>query len=393
MGERGGQTVAARIRRGDPRLSSRARRLYARVRGRSGAALHGERKQRLAPVGTAESDPLRQGRVPSLRRLRKYRGSQSAEDRHEGRGALHPRGAGGRRLAGPAAIVSDHGGAAVREGLRRDGGRPDHGCRRILRADRSGLAERGRAARPPPGARRDALVETVLPLRRGHLAQGARRASSPRRIGPTGPQRRMVPHVQRRHHLDARQVGIPVVRGLGPRVPHVSLSLVDFDFAKEQLLLMLRSMYSHPNGQIPAYEWNFSDVNPPVHAWATLFLYKAERGLGREDIKFLERSFQGLHAQLQLVGEPQGPGGAQRLRRRIPRPRQHRRLRPERAAADRRVARAGRRHGVDGVLLPEHDRDRADPRRPRSDLRGGGVHVPPPFHVDRLCDGPHRRAP
>ena len=74
----------------------------------------------------------------------------------------------------------------------------------------------------------------------------------------------------------------------------ISLALVDFDFAKEQLLLMLRSLYCHPNGQIPAYEWNFSDVNPPVHAWATLYLYKVERALGREDIKFLERSFRGL---------------------------------------------------------------------------------------------------
>lgn len=74
----------------------------------------------------------------------------------------------------------------------------------------------------------------------------------------------------------------------------ISLALVDFDFAKEQLLLMLRSLYSHPNGQIPAYEWNFSDVNPPVHAWATLYLYKMERELGRADARFLERSFQGL---------------------------------------------------------------------------------------------------
>jgi len=74
----------------------------------------------------------------------------------------------------------------------------------------------------------------------------------------------------------------------------IALSLVDFDFAKEQLLLMLRSLYFHPNGQIPAYEWNFSDVNPPVHAWATLWLYKYERGLGRADLRFLERSFQGL---------------------------------------------------------------------------------------------------
>jgi len=69
---------------------------------------------------------------------------------------------------------------------------------------------------------------------------------------------------------------------------------VDFDFAKEQLLLMLRNLYFHPNGQIPAYEWNFSDVNPPVHAWATLYLYKMERTLGRADLRFLERSFQGL---------------------------------------------------------------------------------------------------
>ena len=74
----------------------------------------------------------------------------------------------------------------------------------------------------------------------------------------------------------------------------VALSLVDFDFAKEQLLLMLRSLYFHPSGQIPAYEWNFSDVNPPVHAWATLWLYKYERTLGRADLRFLERSFQGL---------------------------------------------------------------------------------------------------
>ena len=74
----------------------------------------------------------------------------------------------------------------------------------------------------------------------------------------------------------------------------LALALIDFDFAKDQLLLMLRSLYAHPNGQIPAYEWNFSDVNPPVHAWATVFLYKMERTLGRADIRFLEKSFQGL---------------------------------------------------------------------------------------------------
>ena len=72
----------------------------------------------------------------------------------------------------------------------------------------------------------------------------------------------------------------------------IALSSVDPDFAKQQLDLMLRELYLHPSGQIPAYEWNFSDVNPPVHPWAVLFLYWIEQALGREpDIEFLTRSF------------------------------------------------------------------------------------------------------
>jgi mannosylglycerate hydrolase MGH1-like protein len=73
------------------------------------------------------------------------------------------------------------------------------------------------------------------------------------------------------------------------------LSLVDPDFGKEQLDLMLRENYMHPNGQIPAYEWNFGDVNPPVHAWATIFTYQLEKGrTGKGDILWLERCFQKL---------------------------------------------------------------------------------------------------
>jgi len=72
----------------------------------------------------------------------------------------------------------------------------------------------------------------------------------------------------------------------------IALSTVDLDFAKEQLDMMLRETYLHPSGQIPAYEWNFSDVNPPVHAWATLFLYRNEQTMrGDSDIPFLKRSF------------------------------------------------------------------------------------------------------
>ena len=72
----------------------------------------------------------------------------------------------------------------------------------------------------------------------------------------------------------------------------IALSTVDVDFAKEQLELMLREIYLHPSGQIPAYEWNFSDVNPPVHAWATIFLHRTEEALrGEGDLAFLKRAF------------------------------------------------------------------------------------------------------
>ena len=75
----------------------------------------------------------------------------------------------------------------------------------------------------------------------------------------------------------------------------IALGLVDLDLAKRQLSLMLDSFYLHPSGQIPAYEWNFSDVNPPVHAWATLFLYNTEKmQRGQGDIEFLKRAFNKL---------------------------------------------------------------------------------------------------
>jgi len=72
----------------------------------------------------------------------------------------------------------------------------------------------------------------------------------------------------------------------------IALSVVDVDLAKEQLDLLLQEFFLHPTGQIPAYEWNFSDVNPPVHAWASIFLYRREQGLkGKGDLEFLKRSF------------------------------------------------------------------------------------------------------
>ena len=73
------------------------------------------------------------------------------------------------------------------------------------------------------------------------------------------------------------------------------LAIVDPDFAKQQMELMLNALYLHPNGQMPAYEWNFSDVNPPVHAFATLFLHKTEQALhGEPDLEFLKTTFRKL---------------------------------------------------------------------------------------------------
>src|SRR5216117_2401381 len=75
----------------------------------------------------------------------------------------------------------------------------------------------------------------------------------------------------------------------------LALSLVDENFGKQQLDLMLHESYLHPSGQLPAYEWNFGDVNPPVHAWSTIYTYRLEKARhGRGDLDWLERAFHKL---------------------------------------------------------------------------------------------------
>ena len=132
---------------------------------------------------------------------------------------------------------------------------------------------------------------------------------------------------------------------------------------------MLQERYLHPSGQIPAYEWNFGDVNPPVHAWSTIFTYrldKARRGSG--DLEWLERAFHKLLLNFTWWVNRKDRSGQQRVRRRVPRARQHRRVRSQLAAADRRLPGTGGRHGLDGALLPEHARD----------LGGAGAGASPP---------------
>jgi hypothetical protein len=91
----------------------------------------------------------------------------------------------------------------------------------------------------------------------------------------------------------------------------IPLALIDPDFAKEQLILLLREWYMHPNGQLPAYEWAFSDVNPPVHAWAAWRVYKIERRVrGVADRAFLEKVFHKLLLNFTWWVNRKDPDGA-----------------------------------------------------------------------------------
>ena len=150
----------------------------------------------------------------------------------------------------------------------------------------------------------------------------------------------------------------------------ISLSLVDFDFAKDQLLLMLRRPVlpsQRPDSRLRV------ELQRRESAGACLgdTLPIPNRDRVRACRPALPGALvPGTDAELQLVGQPQGPGRPQRFCRRIPRPRQHRRLRPQRTFADRRTSGPGRRHGMDGVLLPLHAGDRADPHRIRLRVRG-----------------------
>jgi hypothetical protein len=95
----------------------------------------------------------------------------------------------------------------------------------------------------------------------------------------------------------------------------IALALVDFDFAKDQLLLMLRSLYAHPNGQIPAYEWNFSDVNPPRAPLGDTISLQYRKRSGPTGYRFPGAVVSRLDAELQLVGEPEGFSGKKYFRR------------------------------------------------------------------------------
>ena len=105
------------------------------------------------------------------------------------------------------------------------------------------------------------------------------------------------------------------------------LALVDSEFAKDQITLMMREWYMHPNGQLPAYEWSLGDVNPPVHAWAAWRVYKIEqKRRGKPDRPFPRTGVPQAAAEFHVVGESEGRRREQRVRRRLPGPGQYRRV-------------------------------------------------------------------
>jgi hypothetical protein len=119
---------------------------------------------------------------------------------------------------------------------------------------------------------------------------------------PFKPKHRAAPRNERWHHMHNAEVlsmpdkwEYPWYAAWDLAFHVLALTLVDEDFGKQQLDLMLHDRYLHPSGQLPAYEWNFGDVNPPVHAWSTIFTYRLEAARrGEGDLEWLERSFQKL---------------------------------------------------------------------------------------------------
>ena len=152
----------------------------------------------------------------------------------------------------------------------------------------------------------------------------------------------------------------------------IVLARLDPEWAKRQVVLLLREWYMHPSGQLPAYEWDFSDANPPVHAHAARRVYEITRELtGEADTAVSRRGLSQAAAQFHLVGQPQGPRGTQRLSGGLSRPGQHRRVRPQPAQPGRGpAARAGRWDRLDGDVLPRHAGDRARTVSHPAGLRG-----------------------
>ena len=169
-----------------------------------------------------------------------------------------------------------------------------------------------------------------------------------------GPQRRVAARLQPRHHLDAGQVGVSLVRGLGPGLPHDPVRQGRSPLRQGAAPAPAARVVHAPERPDPGLRVRLRRREPAGARLGLLAGLQDDRRQGPARPPVPRARVPEAAAQLHLVGEPEGSRGTQPVRRRLPRARQHRRLRPLAAAAHRRAPRAGRWHGVDGVLL-QHD--------------------------------------
>ena len=169
----------------------------------------------------------------------------------------------------------------------------------------------------------------------------------------------------------------------------LALTLVDEDFGKQQLDLMLQATVPASQRADPGLRVELRRRQPAGACLVHHLHLPPGAGTERTGRPRMARApLPEAAAQLHLVGEPQRPLWQQRLRGGLPGAGQHRRVRPQRATADRRLSGAGRRHGLDGAVLPEHARDRRGTGAAPTSLCGHGGQVRRAFPVDRLGDDP-----
>ena len=342
--------------------------------------------------GTANPSPWVKDAFHERRDPRPARRRQPRQARHQGGGASPAaRARGGERARAPSPHRPAERRRSARRRLRHRAVRAREGRRRVLRDGHPARALGRRRQRHAPGAGRAALVEAVLSLRRPALARGRSDGARAARRALAGPQPRLDAPLRRRRHLDAGQVGVPVVCGLGP-----GLSLRDAGHRRCALR----------QGAAPAPAARVVHAPERADARVRVGLRRREPAAlrmggaarlpdrapadGRRRPAIPPPGLSQAPAQLHLVGEPEGRPGQQYLPGGLPRPRQYRHLRPVRPASPGRDPRPVRRHELDGRLLRQPLSHRHRARRRRPDLRGPGAEVLRAFPRHRPCHEPSR---
>ena len=328
----------------------------------AGPAVLRERDERPADLRIGGDDAVAEGRDQRPRRCRVGDGQPGA-DRHEG-GRLVP--ADAWLPARPPRSAS----ASARDRRRGRRARPPKGDLLAADFDDTMTARRAEADAFYADLRRaDATDDEAMVMRQAfagmlwskqYYAYDVARWLDGDPSSPPPPPERLTGRNSSWRHFDAADIlsmpdkwEYPWFAAWDLAFHAVTLAHVDPAFAKYQLLVMCREWFQHPNGALPAYEWSFDDVNPPVHALAAMEVWRID---GRRDTEFLDPDLPQAAAELHVVAEPRGRRGQRPVLGRLPRARQ-----PERpgsfAPAGRRAARAVGCDGLDVRVLPVDARD------------------------------------